>query len=92
MVKLLASWTTTAPRDVKLCVSSREYNIFINAFSAEKRLRLHELTSFNIEAYARDKLAEIPNKEAKGNLIRLIISKAKGIFLWVALVVKQIRD
>ena len=92
MVGLLNGWTTAAPRQVKLCVSSREDNVFINAFEADKRLRLHDLTRFDMEAYARDKLDEISDRAAKDSLTLAIVDKAEGIFLWVALVVKRMRD
>ncbi len=92
LVKLLTSWTTTAPRYVKLCVSSREHNVFMNAFSAEQRFRLHDLTRFDMAAYAHGKLGHISDPDAKRRLIRTIIGKAQGNFLWVALVVKQMRD
>jgi hypothetical protein len=92
LVNLLTGWTTAAPRQVKLCVSSREHNVFVNAFSAEQRLRLHELTWLDMAAYARGKLDDVSDQDAKFRLIRAIIGKAEGIFLWVSLVVKQMRD
>lgn len=91
MVKLLTSWTAAAPRDVKLCVSSREYNVFMNAFSADKRLRLHELTRFDMEAYARDKLGDVSDQKSRDKVVEAVVAKAEGIFLWVSLVVKEIR-
>ncbi|GAB1321124.1 hypothetical protein MFIFM68171_11334 [Madurella fahalii] len=45
-----------------------------------------------MEAYARDKLDDISDKKANQELVGAIIDKAEGIFLWVALVVKQMRD
>ncbi|RYP21277.1 hypothetical protein DL765_002326 [Monosporascus sp. GIB2] len=44
MVDLLCSWTQAAPNEVKICVSSREHNVFTNAFHSENRPRLHDLT------------------------------------------------
>ena len=49
MVELLCSWTEFAPADVKVCVSSREYNVFMNAFSPNRRLRLQDLTQNDME-------------------------------------------
>ena len=92
LVELLSSWTRTAPRGVKLCVSSREYNVFMNIFSADNRLRLHELTRFDMESYARARLEDISEEGAKNTLVKAVVDKAEGIFLWVALVVKQMRD
>ncbi|KAK3306192.1 uncharacterized protein B0T15DRAFT_485616 [Chaetomium strumarium] len=92
MVKLLTGWTTTAPRDVKLCVSSREDNMYMYNFSDNKRLRLHELTRFDMEAYAWERLDDISDQEAKRSLVTAITDRAEGIFLWAALLVKQVRD
>lgn len=54
MVDTLCGWTTASPSNVKLCVSSREYPIFMTRFSPLQRLRLHMLTKYGIEAYVRD--------------------------------------
>jgi hypothetical protein len=91
MVDLLCSWTAAAPEDVKICVSSREYNVFLNAFSDERRLRLQDLTREDMERYIRDKLKG-PSDEKLEHLVRLITDKGNGIFLWVALVVKTLRE
>jgi hypothetical protein len=91
MVELLCGWTTAAPEDVKICVSSREYNVFLNAFSDERRLRLQDLTREDMERYVRDKLKSYSGEEL-GHLVRLITDESNGIFLWVALVVKTLRE
>ncbi|KAL3479381.1 hypothetical protein BJX99DRAFT_255639 [Aspergillus californicus] len=44
ITQFLKNWTATAPQGIKICVSSREYNVFLNAFTIEKRLRLQDLT------------------------------------------------
>jgi len=90
MVEILASWTKTATDDVKLCVSSREYNVFLNFFDQKKRLRLQDLTKADMENYVRDRLLDINDLE-KERLIQTILWKAAGIFLWVTLVIKSIR-
>jgi hypothetical protein len=90
MVEILASWTKTATDDVKLCVSSREYNVFLNFFDRNKRLCLQDLTKADMENYIRDRLLDINDLE-KESIIRTILGKAAGIFLWVTLVIKSIR-
>lgn len=92
MVDLLCSWTQTAPNDVKICVSSREHNVFMNAFPSEKRLRLHDLTKQDMGNYVHDKLSHMEYTESKNKIIDAIIDRAQGIFLWVALVVRSIRE
>ncbi|KAF2402874.1 hypothetical protein EJ06DRAFT_519865 [Trichodelitschia bisporula] len=51
MVNLVHSWTEAAPDHVKLCVSSRDYNVFRNAFDAKKRLRLQDFTRGDISNF-----------------------------------------
>ncbi|KAK3370904.1 hypothetical protein B0T24DRAFT_658032 [Lasiosphaeria ovina] len=41
MVDLLNNWRKASPGAVKLCASSREDNVFMNAFPADTRLCLH---------------------------------------------------
>lgn len=90
MVQFLLSWTEAAPHSVKFCVSSREYNVFVNSFADDKRLRLQDLTIGDMRHYVRDKL-RVLEPEALDRLVHTITAKADGIFLWVALVVKSIR-
>lgn len=92
IVELLYSWADTTPSNVKLCVSSREYNVFMNTFSSDTRLRLHELTRGDMEVFIQDKLGHLPNPFHRNELVIAIVEKAHGIFLWVALVTKSIRD
>ncbi|KAE9376490.1 hypothetical protein N431DRAFT_181433 [Stipitochalara longipes BDJ] len=92
MVDLLRLWTTSLPGRVKICVSSREYNVFMNAFSPTTRLRLHDLTRRDMRNYVRDKLSHVPDEERGKWLIDAITDKAQGIFLWVTLVVKSMRE
>jgi hypothetical protein len=91
MVDLLCHWTSRHQDSIKLCVSSREYNVFMNAFSPRQRLRLHHLTRRDMENYVRDRLSHIPSNPDQ-DLADMITEKAEGIFLWVALVVKRMRE
>ncbi|KAI1737985.1 hypothetical protein F4680DRAFT_195771 [Xylaria scruposa] len=92
MVDFLLKWTKASRGKLKICVSSREHNIFMNAFQAEKRIRLHEFTKHDMELYVHGKLNHIPKAKTKEFLVREIPSRAHGIFLWVALVVKTLRE
>ncbi|KAE8365411.1 hypothetical protein BDV27DRAFT_144453 [Aspergillus caelatus] len=56
MVNLLLGWIDVAPFDLKLCPSSRNYEIFRTAFKDEKRLQLHELTRHDIENFVIHRL------------------------------------
>lgn len=92
LVGLLRRWATRSPGNVKICVSSREYTYFINAFSETSRIRLHDLTRQDMEIYTRERLAHASGDENLNSLISAMLGKANGIFLWVALVVKSMRE
>jgi len=92
MTQLLRDWTNAAPEGVKICVSSREDNVFLNAFSGQQRIRLQDLTRADMERYIRDNLGDIDDEKTMKSLVQNITNKAKGIFLWVALAVKSIRQ
>ncbi|RFU32608.1 hypothetical protein B7463_g3712, partial [Scytalidium lignicola] len=92
LVDQLCYWTTIAPDNIKLCVSSREYNVFMNAFPESKRIRLHQLTRSDMKQYVADKLSHMDEDEDKVELTRAIVDNAHGIFLWVILVTKRIRE
>lgn len=92
LVKLLCQWAANPSGNVKLCVSSREYPAFMDGFSPTLRIRFHDLTRRDMDIYIRDKLAHASAEESFENLVSLIMSKANGVFLWVALVVKSLRE
>ncbi|KAM7218002.1 hypothetical protein V8F06_006685 [Rhypophila decipiens] len=91
MVQMLQSWAEISPV-VKLCVSSREDNVFMNTFSPDRRFRLHELTKHDMRSYVRDKLEHLPEGESKDGLISAISERAQGIFLWASFVSKSMRE
>ena len=84
--------------NVKICLSSRPWNIFQDAFGSCPQLRLEDLTYNDISLYVREqlysnkrfhKLMQYDTVAAEG-LMASLISKAAGVFLWVRLVVKQL--
>ncbi|KAL1850642.1 hypothetical protein Daus18300_012853 [Diaporthe australafricana] len=90
----------TASQDIKLCVSSRPWNDFENAFGGgEYLIEMHNLTADDIRRYTRARLSEhwawttvAGDTFLADSLINLILSHAEGVFLWVFLVTKEIRD
>ncbi|KAE8353513.1 hypothetical protein BDV28DRAFT_148013 [Aspergillus coremiiformis] len=92
MVKKICQWSDLASGNVKVCVSSREYNVFENHFPPDRRIRLQDLTKKDIDQYIRDKLDFLKEEAMVGDLVSLISYRANGIFLWVALVVKRLRE
>ena len=85
--------------DVKLCVSSRPYNEFKDAFGrpSDPQLALEDLTHKDIKSYVQSTLEENPHFKAlkarddrSQDLVQEIVEKAQGVFLWVVLVVKSL--
>jgi hypothetical protein len=91
LVRLLNDWVKLSQGRVKMVVSSRDYNVFLNGFSADQRLQLHQLTWFDMRHYVRDSLEHIQNEDLKRYFLHSIPEKANGIFLWIVLVVNEIR-
>ena len=89
---------STAP-NVKLCLSSRPWNCFQDSFGRSNPhvLRIHEFTRPDIELFAWENLLSdgryIDFKPELFNyLVRDIGERAQGVFLWVRLVVKSLRN
>lgn len=84
--------------DPKLCVSSRPWNIFSDAFRLSPSLTMEELTQPDIDIYVEGHLSESPAiQQLRGlypdsinELMESVRTKAGGVFLWVVLVVEQL--
>lgn len=83
---------------IKMCVSSRPWNVFNDAFRGFPHLRLEELNRPDIERCVTDKcdqsnafqtLKQISPDRAK-KLQDEIVQKSRGVFLWVYLVLKRL--
>ncbi|MCJ1437265.1 hypothetical protein MMC27_006651 [Xylographa pallens] len=90
---------TKSPR-IKICTSSRPWNIFIDTFgqTLERKLLLEDLTREDIRCYVKDQLDEYEKFvhlkviDSRYNvLVKEIVDKAQGVFLWVFLVVRSLR-
>ena len=103
IVQLLKSLTARQnwPIRVKICVSSRPWQVFTDAFATDYNLRLQDLTQHDIQKYLTDTLGGsnfLIRLVADGNydldsLVRLLMDQANGVFLWVKLVTsKVLRD
>ncbi|UPK89671.1 hypothetical protein LCI18_000606 [Fusarium solani-melongenae] len=101
LVKLLFEWVNLAPQDVKMCVSSRELTVFETGrfnLDPKLKLRLHQLTEKDIETLVIDRLSELfPSIEEEksldlSSLRQAVIARADGVFLWVTLVLKSLRE
>ena len=87
--------------NIKLCVSSRPWNVFEDSFGKKiaSKIYIHELTRNDIRNYASSRLQQHPKwhevcvqPEQAIWLIDQITERASGVFLWVFLVTKQLRN
>uniref|UniRef100_A0A8H7N9S1 Nephrocystin 3-like N-terminal domain-containing protein n=1 Tax=Bionectria ochroleuca TaxID=29856 RepID=A0A8H7N9S1_BIOOC len=92
LANLLTRWVDNSNGSLKICVSSREENAFMNAFPQDQRLQLHQLTWDDISTYVREGLQGLEDGDSKDGLIYKICDRAKGVFIWVILVVRDIRE
>ncbi|KAI6750710.1 hypothetical protein HG530_014606 [Fusarium avenaceum] len=87
--------------NIKICASSRPWNVFKDSFGEDpsRNLCIHRLTRGDIRKYARSRLSQHPrwklqhaqNGNAEG-LIEEITAKSRGVFLWVFLVTRMLRE
>jgi hypothetical protein len=85
--------------NVKICVSSRPWQIFKDEFDKhpDQRLYLQDLTRKDIQAYVRSNFENDINfqqarEEDSGyeELVNEIVERAQGVWLWVTLVTKSL--
>lgn len=85
---------------VKLCVASRPWQVFEDAFQNKPSLRLEDLTYQDIKDFVTSRFqsdsnfSQLESREADfaGQLVEKVVQKASGVFLWVHLVVSSLLD
>ena len=86
---------------IKTCVSSRSWNVFRDSFGADTtpKLFVHDLTRDDIRRYSESRLLEHPRcpqlsstDRRMQELVNDITERAHGVFLWVFLVTKLLRE
>lgn len=90
----------TQYKNVKICVSSRPWVEFEDAFGSRPTVKLHEHTTGDVAHYVQENLANNPafrelvrgKPDYATTLVDNITSKASGVFLWVILVVRSMLD
>lgn len=83
---------------VKILVSSRPWLVFEETLGLGSSLRLQDLTYADIQLYVRERLQRDPkmerletsNPNGARSLVRNIVTKANGVFLWVRIVTKSL--
>ncbi|KAK5327363.1 hypothetical protein LTR93_002747 [Exophiala xenobiotica] len=91
---------STSP-NIKVCVASRPWNTFEAAFGSDTKslLRLHEHTMDDIRLYVHEMIDKHKlfqqlkaEDERYQRVLHKIVEKAKGVFLWVFLVVRNLKE
>lgn len=86
--------------NLKLCVASRPWLVFEDAFKLQPSLRVEHLTIADVRLFTSERLtantmfARLQSLDPKSAnvLIEDVTQKASGVFLWVALVVKSLLE
>ncbi|KAF7565839.1 hypothetical protein A1F97_08673 [Pyrenophora tritici-repentis] len=92
MVERLHFWVNISNSTLKICVSSREYNVFENMFTASQRIRMQDLTQNDMQRYVNDRLKDILDIGDQERITDKVVDRSDGIFFWVVLVVKTLRE
>ncbi|KAF2803353.1 uncharacterized protein BDZ99DRAFT_400033, partial [Mytilinidion resinicola] len=97
IISLLRDLITSS--NIKICVSSRPWNIFEDAFgkNSSRMLALQDLTRNDIQLYVQNHLEEnehfirLKTRDPRCvDLVQEIVDRAQGVFLWVFLVVRDL--
>lgn len=97
-MKILLEWARNYGESVKLCVSSREWEVFTQQLASYPKIRLQDITTHNISSCIKQELLE--NEEFLGysekspkilELVKQITEKAEGSFLWVKIVLRRLK-
>jgi hypothetical protein len=99
-IDLIESLQSYLSSDCKLCVSSRPWNVFQDAFSTHPSLRLEDLTYNDMQHYCSSRLLsnlgfvalQSGDPESASELIDNVAAKSCGVFLWVILVVQSLLE
>lgn len=92
LVQLLRDANTET--GVKICVSSRPWNVFRDEYEKTPMLQLENLTREDIQSFVQEKLQLSPgyrdfaatHQQAAYKIITDIVDKSQGVFLWVTVI------
>lgn len=96
LVDMLNDWVKLSGGRIKLCVSSREYHVFLERLRASHRIHMQNLNRQDISDYVCERLqrqTQDPHCLSDSGIKRLhseIVNRSRGMFLWTTLVMKII--
>ena len=92
LAKNLITWTKND--DIKILASSRPYREFLDAFSEDFRIHLHEVNAHDIQSFSRhmfeadDQFSLV--KDHYRDLVQSIVCYSAGVFLWARIVTRSL--
>jgi len=76
---------------VRVCFASRPWSVFVEEFGQCPGFEIHENTEDDIQAYCIDTMsASTKDSSTLTELVPEIVRRARGVFLWVRLVVQDL--
>jgi hypothetical protein len=90
LLNLLVSWCQAVADALKICVSSREDNVFMNNLESARGFCLQDLTRDDMTYYCLDRLHVSEKSEERRYLAHKVIDQSEGVFLWVVLAVNDV--
>jgi hypothetical protein len=88
-LRSLEAGECSLPINARLCISSRPYPDFNAEFGTSMGFKVHERTTADIQEYVRHRCENFKSHQQNGlsqYLMKRIIEKAQGSFLWTRLV------
>lgn len=83
----------TETKTIKICFSSRPWDIFVAAFQPHPGISIQDFTVEDIRDYCLGSIREEHLLEmALEDLIPDIVMRSRGVFLWVKLVIRDLLD
>lgn len=96
-LRSLAGESSESMTTVDLCFTSRPWAIFVELFDTFPGFNIHDQTTQDIWEYTEGRLMEFKStrelfvsKRGASELVSAIVKKARGVFLWVRLVIDDL--
>ncbi|KAF3346741.1 putative oxidoreductase yusZ [Verticillium dahliae VDG2] len=94
LARQLRAWGSSP--DVKICVSSRPDQAFLDVFDSKMRINIVDATKLDIYRFVKGTLAEQPATYLSPHILHEIAmqiwDRADGVFLWARLVVRSVTE
>jgi len=94
LIQQLAGLADGVRLRVRICLASRPENIFAHSFRDAPGFAIQDHTHDDIDKFTRKGLDEIAAGSPEGfmTLVGEITSRARGVFMWVKLVISELMD